>query len=290
MRGRMDDRESYAKPLQVGDVMTGEAVAQVISSNRPDYLEGDIVLTQSGWRTHALSDGSSLRKLDPSTAPVTTALGVLGMPGFTAYSGLRLIGMPKSGETVVVAAASGPVGSLVGQLAKIVGARAVGIAGGPDKCDYVKSGLRFDAAIDHRAADFPAQLAAACPNGIDVYFENVGGAVWQAVFPRLNNFARVPVCGLVAQYNGVGATNGIDRLPSTMREILSKSLTLRGFIYLEFVEQHFSEFLREVGPLVADGRIRYREDIVDGIERAPEAFIGMLDGRNFGKTIVRVGP
>jgi NADPH-dependent curcumin reductase len=268
--------------------MIGEAVARVLASNQPDYSEGDLVLAQTGWCTHAVSKGTGLRKLDPGRMPVTTALGVLGMPGFTAYSGLRLIGKPKSGETVAVAAASGPVGSLVGQLAKIAGARAVGIAGGPEKCDYIKSELRFDAAINHRAADFPAQLVAVCPKGIDVYFENVGGAVWQAVLPLLNNFARVPVCGLVAQYNGVGPADGMDLLPGTMREILAKSLMLRGFIYSEFFEQHYSEFSREVGTLIAEGRIRYREDIVDGLERAPEAFIAMLEGKNFGKAIVRV--
>jgi NADPH-dependent curcumin reductase len=288
MRGRMDDRKSYANPLQLGDVMIGETVAQVLTSNHSGYVEGDIVLAPTGWRTHALSDGTGLRKLDPAVAPVTTALGVLGMPGFTAYGGLRLIGKPQPGETVVVAAASGPVGSLVGQLAKIAGARAVGIAGGAEKCAYVKNELRFDAAIDHRAADFPAQLAAACPDGIDVYFENVGGAIWQAVLPLLNSFARVPVCGLIAQYNGVGPGDGTDRLPATMREILSKSLTLRGFINNEFAEQHYAAFLREVGAGIVDGRIRYREDIVDGLEKAPEAFIGMLDGRNFGKLIVRI--
>jgi NADPH-dependent curcumin reductase CurA len=288
MRGRMDDLKSYAKPLQLGDVMTGETVARVIASNRSEYSEGDIVLAPTGWRTHALSDGAGLRKLDPTFAPVTTGLGVLGMPGFTAYGGLRLIGKPQPGETVVVAAASGPVGSLVGQLAKLARARAVGIAGGAEKCAYVKNELRFDAAIDHRAADFPAQLAAACPKGIDVYFENVGGAIWQAVLPLLNNFARVPVCGLIAQYNGAVPGDGTDHLPSTMREILSKSLTLRGFIYYEFVEKHYAEFLREVGAGIADGSIRYREDIVDGLKKAPEAFIGMLDGRNFGKVIVRV--
>jgi NADPH-dependent curcumin reductase len=221
-------------------------------------------------------------------APVTTGLGVLGMPGFTAYCGLNLIRKPEPGETVVVAAASGPVGSLVGQLATIAGARAVGIAGGSEKCAFVTDELRFDAAVDHRAADFPAQLAAACPNGIDVYFENVGGAIWQAVLPLLNKFARVPVCGLIAQYNGPGKGDGIDRLPATMREILSKSLTLRGFVYYEFAEQHYAEFLREVGAGIAAGRIRYREDIIDGLEKAPEAFIGMLDGRNFGKLIIRV--
>ncbi|HTW89762.1 MAG TPA: NADP-dependent oxidoreductase [Candidatus Binataceae bacterium] len=288
MRGRMDDRKSYAKPLQLGEVMTGETVAKVLVSNQPGHAQGDIVLAPTGWCTHALSDGRGLRKLDPALAPITTGLGVLGMPGFTAYSGLLLIGKPQPGETVVVAAASGPVGSLVGQLAKLAGARAVGIAGGAKKCAFVKDDLGFDAAIDHRASDFPAQLAAACPKGIDVYFENVGGAVWQVVLPLLNNFARVPVCGLIAQYNGPGGSDGIDRLPATMREILSKSLTLRGFINYEFVKQHHAEFLREVGAGVADGRIRYREDIVDGLEKAPEAFIGMLEGRNFGKLIVRV--
>src|SRR5947207_3684278 len=181
MRGRMDDRKSYAPPVALGGVMQGESVAVVIASQHPGYSEGDIVLARTGWRIYALSDRADLRKLDPAVAPVTTGLGVLGMPGFTAYGGLRVIGKPKPGETVVVAAASGPVGSLVGQLAKIAGARAVGIAGGSEKCAYVKDELRFDAAVDHRAADFPARLAAACPNGIDVYFENVGGAIWEAV-------------------------------------------------------------------------------------------------------------
>src|SRR5437773_3606353 len=198
MRGRMDDRKSYAEPVPLGGVMQGESVAMVIASKHPNYLEGDIVLAHTGWRTHALSDRSDLRKLDPAVAPVTTGLGALGMPGFTAYAGLRVIGKPKRNETVVVAAASGPVGSLVGQLAKLAGARAVGIAGGPEKCAYVKDELGFDAAVDHKGADFAANLAAACPDGIDVYFENVGGAVWQAVLPLLNNFARVPVSGLVA--------------------------------------------------------------------------------------------
>jgi NADPH-dependent curcumin reductase CurA len=274
--------------------MTGESVAQVLASNHPDYAEGDTVVAVTGWRTHALSDGiglygTPLRKLDPAVAPVTTVLGVLGMPGFTAYSGLRAIGKPQPGETMVVAAASGPVGSLVGQLAKLAGARAVGIAGGPEKCAFVKDVLRFDAVVDHRAADFPDRLAAACPDGIDVYYENVGGAIWRAVLPLLNTYARIPVSGLIAQYNGAGPGDGTDRLPATMREILSKSLTLRGFINSEFVGQYYDEFLREVRARIADGRVRHREDIVDGLEKAPEAFIGMLDGRNFGKVIVRVG-
>jgi len=288
MRGRMDDRKSYAAPTELGAVMPGESVTTVVASNHSAYAVGDVVLAHTGWRTHALSDRANLRKLDPAIAPVTTGLGVLGMPGFTAYGGLRVIGKPKPGETVVVAAASGPVGSLVGQLAKISGARAVGIAGGPDKCAYVKNELRFDAAIDHKAPDFAAQLAAACPKGIDIYFENVGGAVWQAVLPLLNQFARVPVCGLVAQYNASGPEEGRNLLPATMFAVLSKSLTMRGFINYEFAAEHFADFLQEVSAGVANGSIRYREDFVDGLENAPEAFIGMLEGRNFGKLIVRV--
>jgi NADPH-dependent curcumin reductase CurA len=268
--------------------MSGESVCEVIESDRSGYAAGDIVLAPTGWRTHAAWDGGALRKLDPALAPITTGLGVLGMPGFTAYAGLNLIGKPKQGETVVVAAASGPVGSLVGQLAKMAGARAVGIAGGAEKCRYVAEELRFDAAIDHRARDFAEKLAAACPKGIDVYFENVGGAVWQAVLPLLNTFARVPVCGLIAQYSAAGQAAGPNLLPATMREVLTKSLTLRGFINYEFAAEHYSDFLRIVSAAIADGRVRYREDITDGLEHAPAGFIGMLEGRNFGKTLVRV--
>jgi len=288
MRGRMEDRKSYAKPVAVGEVMTGESVAEVVASDHPGYAKGDIVTAHVGWRTHAASNGAGLRKLDPKLAPVTTGLGVLGMPGFTAYSGLNVIGRPKAGETVAVAAASGPVGSLVGQLAKMAGCRAVGIAGGTEKCRYVKDELGFDAAIDHRAPDMPAKLAEACPDGVDIYFENVGGAVWQAVLPLLNKFARVPVCGLIAQYNGPPAVEGAPLLAQTMREVLSKSLTLRGFINSEFVPEHYAEFLRTVSKGIADGRIRYREDITDGFENAPATLIGLLEGRNFGKALIRV--
>src|SRR6185437_509832 len=227
--------------------------------------------------------GAALRKLDPALAPITTGLGVLGMPGFTAYAGLNLIGKPKPGETVVVAAAAGPVGSLVGQLAKLAGARAVGIAGGPEKCRAVVEEFRFDAAVDHRVADFAEKLAASCPNGIDVYFENVGGAIWQAVLPLLNTYARVPVCGLIAQYSATGQDAGPNLLPATMRAILTKSLTLRGFINTEFVADHYADFLKLVSAGLKDGRIRYREDITDGFENAPVAFMGLLQGKNFGK-------
>jgi NADPH-dependent curcumin reductase len=290
MRGRMDDRKSYAKPVGIGEVMTGESVCEVIASDQAGYAVGDIVLAPTGWRTHAASADAALRKLDPTAAPITTGLGVLGMPGFTAYAGLNLIGKPNPGDTVVVAAASGPVGSLVGQLAKLAGARAVGIAGGAEKCRLLLEDFRFDAAVDHRASDFAEKLAAACPNGIDVYFENVGGAVWQAVLPLLNKFARVPVCGLIAQYNATDSTPGPNLLPATMREVLSKSLTLRGYINYEFAAEHYPAFLRTVGAAVADGRIRYREDITNGFDNAPAAFIGMLEGRNVGKALVRVAP
>jgi NADPH-dependent curcumin reductase CurA len=211
------------------------------------------------------------------------------MPGFTAYAGLTQIGHPKPGETVVVAAASGPVGATVGQLAKILRARAVGIAGGPEKVAYLRE-IGFDAAVDHRAGDFAEQLAAATPDGIDVYFENVGGHVWHAVFPRLNPFARVPVCGLVAHYSDPEPPEGPDRTPLLMSAILRKSLTVRGFIQTEFAGSLMDEFLARATPWVRDGSLKYREDIVDGLENAPEAFIGMLQGKNFGKLLVRVSP
>ena len=287
MRGRMSAAKSYAKAVEVGEVMEGGTVGEVISSRHVGLAPGDIVLSHSGWQSHAVAPGKAVRKLDPKAAPVSTALGVLGMPGFTAYAGLLTIGRPKPGETVVVAAASGPVGSAVGQIARIKGARAVGIAGGPDKCAYVREELGFDAAIDHRAPDLKDQLRAACPKGVDVYFENVGGKVWDAVFPLLNEFARIPVCGLVAQYNAVGAFDGPDRLPALMGQVLTKSLTMRGFIQREFADQR-AAFYRDMAAWIAEGRVKYREDVVEGLEAAPEAFIGMLEGRNFGKLVVRV--
>ncbi len=287
MRGRMNAGRSYAKPVEIGGLLEGGTVARVIASRHEGYAVGDIVLSHSGWQSHELSNGAGLRKLDPAAAPVTTALGVLGMPGFTAYSGLLTIGRPQPGETVAVAAASGPVGSAVGQIAKLKGARAVGIAGGPEKCAFARKELGFDAVVDHRAPDFAEQLKTACPKGIDVYFENVGGAVWDAVFPLLNDFARIPVCGLIAQYNSTGSFPGPDRLPVVMRDVLSKSLTIRGFIQREFADQRKS-FYREMGEWVRSGAVRYREDIVDGLEAAPEALTGLLEGKNFGKLIVRV--
>ena len=290
MRWRMSAAKSYADPVEIGEVMVGGTVARVARSHHPDWREGDIVLSGSGWQSHAISDGDGLRRLDPTVAPPSTALGVLGMTGFTAYAGLLTIGRPKPGETVVVAAASGAVGSVVGQIARIKGARAVGIADGPEKCAYLRNELGFDAAVDRGAPDFTQKLAEACPDGIDVYFESVGGPVWDAVLPLLNDFARVPVCGLIAHYNdGPDTSEGSDRLPATMHAILSKSLSVRGFIMTEFVEQQQPDFLREASQWIAEGKLRWREDVVDGLERAPDAFIGLLEGKNFGKLIVRVG-
>lgn len=287
MRGRMSEAKSYAAPVAIGDIMEGGTVGEIIASRHPDFTVGDMVLSHSGWQTYAIADGAGLRKLDPSLAPVTTALGVLGMPGFTAYAGLLTIGQPKAGETVVVAAASGPVGSAVGQIARLKGARAVGIAGGAEKCRALIEEFSFDVALDHQDPDFATSLKDACPAGIDIYFENVGGKVFEAVFPLLNQFARVPVCGLVAQYNSTGVFDGPDRLPLFMRDVLSKSLTIRGFIQRDFSEQR-PAFYQAMTQWIAEGKIRYREDIVDGLENAPDAFIGLLEGKNFGKLILKL--
>ncbi len=284
MRGRMSAAKSYAKPAEIGQPMVGGTVGEITASRHKDFAPGDIVLGFGGWQDYALSNGAGLRKLDPKLAPISTALGVLGMPGMTAYVGLTEIGRPQAGETVVVAAASGAVGSVVGQIARIMGARAVGIAGGASKCRFVIEDLGFDACIDHRAEDFAATLAAACPNGIDVYFENVGGAVQAAVWPLLNDFARVPVCGLIAQYNALAPMPGPD-----MFSVLRKRLTLRGFIVSDFAAKQ-GEFLREASEWVRSGRLKYREDIVEGLENAPEAFLRLFRGGNFGKLLVRVAP
>jgi len=287
MRGRMSDAKSYSEPVGIGEVMVGGTVSEVVASNNPKYTAGDIVSGYGGWQEYSISDGTGLNKIDPSVAPISTALGVLGMPGMTAYTGLMNIGQPKAGETVVVAAASGAVGSVVGQIAKLNGCRAVGIAGSPEKCRYVVEELGFDACVSHYDDDFPAQLKAACPDGIDVYFENVGGKVFTAVSKLLNTFARIPVCGLIANYNLTELPAGPDMTPLLQRQILTHRLTLRGFIVWDFADQA-KEFIATVGAWVKEGKIKYREDIVDGLENAPEAFIGLLNGRNFGKLIIRV--
>jgi NADPH-dependent curcumin reductase CurA len=282
MRGRMSAAKSYAKPVEVGEVMVGGTVGEIVASRHPNYAVGDVVQGYGGWQDYALSSGAGLRKLDRTMAPVSTALGVLGMPGMTAYVGLLEVGQPKAGETVVVAAASGAVGSGVGQIARIKGCRAVGIAGGADKCRFVTETLGFDACVDHRAPDFREALAAACPAGVDVYFENVGGAVQQTVWPLLNDFARIPVCGLIAQYNLTAPMPGPD-----MFTVLRKRLLVRGFIVSDFAAKQ-ADFLREASEWIRTGRLKYREDVVDGLENAPAAFLGLLQGKNFGKMLVRV--
>jgi NADPH-dependent curcumin reductase CurA len=289
MRGRMNAGRSYAKPVEVGEVMEGRAVAEVVESNHPGYRPGDVVLAPTGWQEYALSDGKEVRKIDPSHGPLTYALGVLGMPGLTAYAGLLTVGQPRAGETVVVAAASGAVGSLVGQIAKIKGCRAVGIAGGERKCRFVTEELGFDACLDHRDPALPERLKEACPAGIDVYFENVGGHVCGAVLPLLNTFARVPVCGLIAHYNATEPPPGPDRVPALMMATLVKRLTLRGFIVTDFAAQ-FPQFLADMSAWLREGQVKYREDVTDGLENAPRELIGLLKGENFGKKIIRVGP
>ncbi|WP_437672696.1 NADP-dependent oxidoreductase [Sorangium sp. So ce131] len=287
MRGRMSAGPSYAAPVEIGGVMVGGAVSEVIQSDVAGLSPGDIVEGRTGWQAYAISDGNGLRKVDPALGPVSTALGVLGMPGMTAYSGLLTIGQPKPGETVVVAAASGPVGATVGQIAKIKGCRAVGVAGGQKKCDYVVNELGFDACIDHRRPDLAERLKEACPGGIDVYFENVGGAVLEAVLPLLNPFARVPICGLIAHYNDTAPPPGPDRLPGLMMLALTRRLTLRGFIVGDLADQR-PDFFQDMSRWIREGHVKYREDIVEGLEKAPEAFIGLLKGENFGKLIVHV--
>jgi NADPH-dependent curcumin reductase CurA len=281
MRGRMSDAPSYAAPMNVGDPMCGHTVSEVVESLDPQFKRGDVVGGYDGWQQYAVSSGKGLRKLDGSLPP-TTALGVLGMPGMTAFVGLLDIGQPQPGETVVVSAASGAVGSVVGQLAKIRGCRAVGVAGSDEKCRYVVRELGFDACINYKTEDLGVALRGACPRGVDVYFESVGGAVLEAVLKLLNRNARIPLCGLIAEYNAAQKTPGPN-----LRPVLVQRAMIRGFIVSDHNDRA-PAFLQEMTPLVRDGRIKYREDIVEGLDNAPAAFIGLLEGRNFGKLLVRV--
>src|SRR5258707_3199165 len=264
MGGRMSDGPSYGAPVPIGGVMEGGTVCEVIASNNPALAKGDIVLSRAGWQTHALSDGKGLAKIDPKLGPISTAVGVLGMPGMTAYTGLLDIGKPQQSETVVYEAASGAVGSAVGQIAKIKGARAVGIAGGKDKCAYVKKELGFDDCLDHRDPDLAAKLKDACPKGIDVYFENVGGAVFEAVFPLLNAFARVPVCGLIAHYNDTEAV-APKWASSMMRAIPTKSMTLTGFLGSDFAARH-GDFLHDMSGWVREGKVKNKQFVTEGLD------------------------
>lgn len=295
MRGRMDDAKSYAKPVEIDHTMEGGAVGEVIASNHPGFVPGDFAFGMFGWASHGCLPGRELRKLDPAHGPATYALGVLGMPGFTGWFGLTEYGRPKAGETLVVAAATGPVGSMVGQMAKDLGLRVIGIAGGAEKCKLAKETFGFDDCLDHRAYDdakaLRAALNEACPNGIDIYFENVAGKVLEAVLPLMNVGGRIPVCGMIAWYNA-GALGGNQQgetmpLPKLWRTILVNRLHVHGFI----ISDHFArypDFLSDAGPRVASGKIKTVEDIPEGLENAPRAFMNMLRGGNFGKQIVKV--
>ena len=289
MRGRMSAAASYAASVEIGAVMVGGTVAQVIESNLDGFAAGDWVLSFNGWQDYAVSDGTGVTPLGATPEYPSWALGVLGMPGFTAWAGLTQIGKPKPGETIVVAAATGPVGATVGQIGKLLGCRVVGIAGGPAKCAYAVDTLGFDACIDHKAADFARQLAKAIPQGIDVYFENVGGKVFDAVLPLLNAHARIPVCGLVSQYNATQLPDGPDRMNWLLGQVLSKKILIQGFIIFDSFGHLYPEFAKAMRAWIADDKIKYREEIIDGLEAAPAAFIGLLKGENFGKRVIRVG-
>ncbi|WP_266157351.1 NADP-dependent oxidoreductase [Dyella silvatica] len=288
MRGRMSDRPSYAPAVELNAVMVGGTVSRVEVSRHPNFQAGELVLSENGWQDYTLSDGSGLAKLGSKITHPSYALSILGMPGFTAYHGLLTIGQPKPGETVVVASASGAVGSVVGQIAKLKGCRIVGIASGEDKCRYVVETLGFDVCIDRRDPAFAEKLAAACPKGIDVYFENVGGAVFDAVLPLLNIGARIPVCGIIAHYNDTALPPGPNRLSLLTYAILTKRLKMQGFIIMDHYGAEHANFFREMSGWIGEGKVTIREDIVDDLEQAPAALIGLLAGENFGKVVVRV--
>ncbi len=295
MRGRMNDAKSYAEPVAIGAPMGGGCVAQVEVSNSPGFAPGDIVTGMMGWASHWVADAEGLQTLDPDAAPISSALGVLGMPGLTAWIGLNEYGRPKPGETLVVSAATGAVGSVVGQLGRIHGLRVVGVAGGAEKCAYAVDTLGFEACVDHRAATdaraLREALSAACPEGVDIYYENVGGKTLEAVLPLMNVGGRVPVCGMIAWYNSGGpiaaAQQTGDLLQRLWRTILVNRLSVNGFIIFDHFHR-YPEFAKEVGGYLRDGSLSYREDVADGLESAPGAFMAMLEGGNFGKQLVKL--
>ena len=291
MRGRMSDAPSYAEPVAVGGIMVGGTVNRVVASKHPDYQEGDWVLSYTvGWQDYGVSDGSLLFKLDPSMAPVSYALGVLGMPGFTGYMGLLDIGKPKAGETLAVAAATGPVGATVVQVGKLMGCRVVAIAGDDKKCRFAREKLGADVALNHKDPDFAQKLAVACPNGIDIYFENVGGEVFKAILPRLNPCARIPLCGTISGYNRSELPPGPDYLGWAWSILQVRRVAVKGFIIFDDYGPRYGEFAEQMGQWLAEGKIQYLEQIVEGLENAPEFLKGLLEGKNFGKLVVRVGP
>ena len=282
MRGRMSDAKSYAKPVELGEVMTGGAVGEVVTSHHPKFKAGDMVVGTFGWQLYAVSDGAGVRKIVDRSLPLSAYLGVVGMPGVTAYIGLLDIGQPKAGETVVVSAAGGAVGGVVGQIAKIYGCRAVGIAGGPEKCRYVVEDLGFDACVDYKAGRLRDDVNEATPQGVDVYFDNVGGEILDTILRRMNLFGRIPLCGVISQYN---ATQPYG-LKNT-RSLLINRLKLQGFLVFDY-SARWPAATEELSQWVSEGKIKYRETVADGLRSAPEAFIGMLAGKNFGKQIVKL--
>ncbi|MGK2871766.1 MAG: NADP-dependent oxidoreductase [Alphaproteobacteria bacterium] len=290
VRGRMNDGPSYAAPVQIEGVITGRTVSQVMESNLAGYAPGDFVFCDTvGWQEYGIIGGDALglRKLDPGVAPISASLGVLGMPGFTAWYGLLELGTPQLGETVVVSAATGAVGSLAGQIARIKGCRAVGIAGAPEKCAFAVEALGYDACTSHHSPALVADLRAACPKGIDVYFENVGGKVFDAVFPQMNNFSRLVLCGGISNYNVTAPPQGPDRTSMVMMGMIGRRMKASGFVIGDHRDR-FDEFQAEVGGWLREGKIRHREDITQGLENAVHAFQGLLEGRNFGKQLVQI--
>ncbi|MCG9788293.1 NADP-dependent oxidoreductase [Vibrio mediterranei] len=288
MRGRMSAAESYADPVALDEVMVGATVCQVEQSNHENFEQGEWVLAYTGWQDYAISNGEGLVKLGKNPSHPSFALGIMGMPGFTAYMGLLDIGQPKAGDTVVVAAATGPVGATVGQIAKLKGCKVVGIAGGAEKCQHAKEVLGFDECLDHKSDDLAQQLAEACGNGIDVYFENVGGKVFDAVLPLLNTGARIPVCGLISQYNATSLPEGPDRMSMLVATLLIKRIKMQGFIIFDDYAHRYDEFATQMGQWLAEGKIKYKEHLIDGFENTPEAFMGLLEGKNFGKLVIKM--
>ncbi|APG45911.1 NADP-dependent oxidoreductase [Phaeobacter porticola] len=288
MRGRMSSAPSYAAPVEIDAVMVGGTVAEVVTSNVKGYEKGDWVVAFGGWQDYTLSDGTGVINMGKTPQNPSWALGVLGMPGLTAWAGLTQIGQPKEGETLVVAGASGPVGATVGQIGKILGLRVVGIAGGAEKCQHVIDTLGFDACIDYKADGFADDLAKAVPDGIDIYFENVGGAVFDAVMPLLNPSARIPLCGLISQYNATALPEGPDRMNYLMGQLLRKRITMRGFIVFDDFGHLYPEFAKQMTGWVQEGKVKYREEMIEGLEQAPAAFVGLLRGEAFGKRVIHL--
>jgi NADPH-dependent curcumin reductase CurA len=282
MRGRISDAKSYVKGVDIGEVMVGQTVGEVIESKAPGFAPGDKVLTQLGWQLYGCAKGADLAKVDGTRAPLSYFLGCLGMPGMTAYFGLKEIGQPKAGETVVVSAASGAVGSVVGQLAKIAGCRAVGIAGGRQKCDYVVNELGFDACVDYKAGNLYRDLREVCPKGVDVYFENVGGETLDTLLRIMNPFSRIVVCGLISDYNTTE-----PHAVKMIRSVLVNRIKMQGMIVFDWKDR-YGEALKTLAGHLAQGKLKTRESVLEGIENAPKGLVGLLKGQNFGKQLVKL--